>query len=218
MHVIIVGCGRAGTSLAARLDAEGDSVCAVDRDSRAQASLPAGFGGEFVTGSGLHRPVLEAAGIERADALVALTESDSLNTVIARVARDVFRVPHVVGRLTSFEHVPVASELGLDMVTSVQMTVDRVHRILRHRPLEPDYVFGNGETVLVRAPVPDYLDGRPVAEFAIEGEISVAEITRAGHSTIPGPGSTLCKGDRVSFVVTSASLQRLESFLGGRWE
>jgi len=218
MHVIIVGCGRAGTVLAARLDAEGDSVCAVDRDSGVQARLPAGFGGEFVTGSGLHRPVLEAAGIERADALVALTESDGLNTVIARVARDVFRVPHVVGRLTGFEHVPVATELGLDMVTSVQMTVDRVHRILRHRPLEPDYVFGNGETVLVRAPVPDYLNGRPVTEFAIEGEISVVEITRAGRSIIPGPGTTVCKGDRISFVVTSASLQRLESFLGGRWD
>lgn len=218
MHVVIVGCGRAGTVLAARLDAEGDSVCAVDRDSGAQARLPAGFGGEFVAGSGLHRPVLEAAGIERADALVALTESDSLNTVIARVARDVFRVPHVVGRLTGSEHGPVASELGLDMVTSVQMTVDRVHRILHHRPLEPDYTFGNGETVLVRARVPDYLDGRPVTEFAIEGEISVVEITRAGHSAIPGPRSTVCKGDRVSFVVTSASLQRLENFLGGRWE
>jgi len=218
MHVIIVGCGRAGTVLAARLEAVGDSVCAVDRDSGVQARLPAGFGGEFVTGSGLHRPVLEAAGIERADALVALTESDGLNTVIARVARDVFRVPHVVGRLTGIEHVPAASELGLDMVASVQMTIDRVHRLLRHRPLEPDYTFGNGETVLVRAPVPDYLDGRPVTEFAIEGEISVVEITRAGHSAIPGPGTTVCKGDRVSFVVTSTSLHRLESFLGGRWE
>jgi trk/ktr system potassium uptake protein len=218
MHVVIVGCGRAGTALAARLDAEGESVCAVDRDPGARSRLPPGFGGEFAAGSGMRRPVLEAAGIERADALVALTQSDSLNIVIARVARDVFRVPHAIGRLIDFEYVPAATELGLDMVTSVQMTVDRVHRILRHRRLEPDYTFGNGETVLVRAPVPDYLDGRPVTEFAVEGEISVVEITRGGHSAIPGPGSTLRQGDRVSFVVTSNSLQRLRSFLGGRWE
>jgi trk/ktr system potassium uptake protein len=218
MHVVIVGCGRAGTALAARLDAEGESVCAVDRDAGARSRLPPGFGGEFVQGSGMRRPVLEAAGIERADALVALTQSDSLNIVIARVARDVFRVPHAIGRLIDFEYVPAATELGLDMVTSVQMTVDRVHRILRHRRLEPDYTFGNGETVLVRAPVPDYLDGRPVTEFAVEGEISVVEITRSGRSAIPGPGSTLRQGDRVSFIVTSNSLQRLRSFLGGRWE
>ena len=218
MHVVIVGCGRAGTELAAQLDAEGDSVCAVDRDPGAQARLPAGFGGEFVAGSGLRRPVLEAAGIERADALVALTASDSLNIVIARVARDVFRVPHAIGRLTDFEYVPAASQLGLEMVTSVRMTVDRVHRLLRHRRLEPDYTFGNGETVLVRAQVPDYLDGRAVTEFAVEGEISVVEITRGGHSSIPGPRTTLRKDDRVSFVVASSSLQRLRSFLGGRWE
>ena len=84
MHIVIVGCGRAGTALAARLDAEGDSVSAVDSDSGARARLPAGFGGEFVLGSGLRRTVLEAAGIERADALVALTASDSLNIEIGR--------------------------------------------------------------------------------------------------------------------------------------
>ena len=218
MHVVIVGCGRAGTALAARLDAEGESVCVVDYDGGAQARLPAGFGGEFVTGSGMRRPVLEAAGIERADALVALTASDSLNIVIARVARDVFRVPHTTGRIADFEHVPVAAELGLDMVTSVRMTVDRLHRLLRHRPLEPDYTFGNGETVLVHAPVPDYLDGRSVTEFNVEGEIGVVEVTRGGHSAIPGSGTTLRKGDRVSFVAASSSLQRLRSFLGGRWE
>jgi trk system potassium uptake protein len=218
MHVVIVGCGRAGTALATRLDAEGDSVCVIDRDDQAQARLPAGFGGEFVAGSGLRRPVLEAGGIERADALVALTSSDSLNIVIARVARDVFRVPRAIGRLTDFEHVPVATELGLDMVTSVRMTVDRVHRMLRHRPLEPEYTFGNGETLLVRSQVPDYLAGRLATEFAVEGEISVVEVTRGGHSIIPGPGTTFREGDWASFVAASGALRRLHSFLGGRWE
>lgn len=218
MHVVIVGCGRAGTALAARLDAKGDSVCVIDREEHARARLPAGFGGEFITGSGLRRPVLEAAGIEEADALAALTSSNSLNIVIDRVARDTFRVPHVIGRLDDVEHAPVATELGLDMVTSVRMTVDRIHRMLRHRPLEPEYIFGNGETVLVRAPVPDYLDGRPASEFTVEGEISVVEVTRGGHSAIPGPATTLRKGDRVSFVAASAALRRLDSFLGGRWE
>jgi Trk K+ transport system NAD-binding subunit len=48
--------------------------------------------------------------------------------------------------------------------------------------------------------------------------VALTGFARAGQSTIPGPGTTICKGDRVSFVVTVASLQRLESFLGGRWE
>jgi trk system potassium uptake protein TrkA len=218
MHAVIVGCGRAGTALAVRLDAEGDSVAMVDSDGQARQRLPAGFGGEFVTGSGMRRAVLEAAGIQHADALVALTASDSLNIVIARIAREVFRVPHVVGRLSDVEHAAVAAELGLDMITSVRMTVDRVHRMLRHAPLEPEYTFGNGESLLVRAPIPDYLAGRRVTEFNVEGEITAVEITRGGHSVIPGPGTTLRRGDRVSFVAASTALQRLRSFLGERWE
>lgn len=218
MHAVIVGCGRTGAALAVRLDAEGHSVSAVDIDPRAAERLPRGFSGEFVAGNGLRRAMLESAGIERADALVALTTRDSLNIVIARIAREVFRVPAVVGRLNGMEHVAAATELGLDMVTSVAMTVDRVHRMLRHAPLEPDYTFGNGETLLVRAAIPDYLAGRQAAEFNVEGEISVIEITRGGRSLIPGPGAELCRGDRVSFVVASTALERLRSFLGGGWQ
>ncbi|HET9732386.1 MAG TPA: TrkA family potassium uptake protein [Acidimicrobiales bacterium] len=217
MHVIVVGCGRAGTALAVRLDAEGDAVCVVDIDERSREQLPSGFGGDFVHGSGMAKPVLERAGADRADALVALTSSDSMNIVATRMARDQFHVPHVVGRLVDAEHALVATELGLDMVTSVRMTVDRVHRMLRHRPLDPEYTFGNGESLLVRAPIPDYLSGRRASEFNVEGEIGVVEITRSGRSVIPGPSATLRSGDRVSFVVASGALGRLGSFLGGRW-
>jgi trk/ktr system potassium uptake protein len=218
MRVMIVGCGRAGAALATRLDAEGDEVNAIDQSADARGMLPASFGGTFHAGNGLRRYVLEAAGTGHADALVALTDDDSRNIVIARIAREVFRVPVVTGRLTDVDHVAVAAKLGLNMVASVAMTVDRVHRLLRHAPLDPEYSFGNGETLLVRAPVPAYLAGRRPAEFNVDGEITVAEITRGGHSRIPGPGALLEDGDRVSFIVASTALDRLRAFLGGRWD
>jgi Trk K+ transport system NAD-binding subunit len=52
----------------------------------------------------------------------------------------------------------------------------------------------------------------------VDGEISAVEIARGGRSMIPGPGTELRQGDRVSFVVASAALERLRGFLGGRWE
>lgn len=218
MHVIIVGCGRAGAALATRLDAEGDSVCVVDLDVRAiERGLP-GFHGTFVCGSGMRRAVLEEAGVTRADALIALTPSDSLNIVLTRVARDVYHVPHAVGRLGDVEHSLVAVDLGLDMVTSVRLVTDRIYRSLRHRPLDPAYTFGNGESVLVRAPAPDYLAGRLVREFNVEGEIAVVEITRGGHSIIPGARTTIVARDRLSFVVATGAMDRLKGFLGGRWD
>lgn len=217
MNVLIVGCGRAGSALATRLAAGGDEVCVLDVDPATRAALPHDFGGRFVTGSALHRPALEAAGIAAAEAVVALTSSDSLNVVIASVARDRYRVPRVSGRLSDSTHAALCRDLGLPMVASVRMTVDRLHRMVHHSWLDPAHSFGNGESLLVRAPVPDYLGGRPVADFDVPGEIAVVEVTRAGHSSIPVRTTTLEKGDLVSFIVASRSLSRLRAFLGDRW-
>ncbi len=216
MRIVVLGCGRSGGALANRLDAEGDDVSVIEIDERARSRLSGAFQGNFVLGDGLRREVLEAAGIAQTEAFVGFSSNDSLNIVTTRVARDRYHVPRVVGRLHDAERAPVCSDLGLPMVTSVRMTVDRVHRMLRHAHLEPEQTFGNGESVLVRSPVPNYLAGRRVAELNVPGEIQVVEVTRAGHSSIPGAGATLKQGDLVSFVVTSGALGRLRSFLGGR--
>jgi len=216
MHVVIVGCGRSGSALAARLDSEGDTVGVIDPDEQSASRLPRGFTGRFVRGTGMSRSALEAADIGRADAFVAASSSDSLNIVSTRVARDVFRVPHVVGLLHDIARAPICAELGLPTVTSVRMTVDRIHRMLHHRRLEPEHTFGNGESLLVRSSIPAYLSGRRVAEFNVAGEIQVVEVTRGGRSSIPDTGSTLREGDMLSFVVASTSLARLRDFLGGR--
>ncbi len=217
MHLVVVGCGRSGAAVAARLRSEGEAVSVIDVRADARAHLPDNFSGEFIVGDALHRSVLDAARTSQADALVALSSNDSANIVVARVARDTYRVPHVLGRLHNLEWYPISSQLGLQMVTTVQMTVDRVHRLLRHRRLDPEVVFGNGESLLVRSTLPAYLTGRRVGEFNVEGEIQVVEITRGGHSLLPGGSSTLREGDLVSFIVASRALERLHGFLGGRW-
>ncbi len=217
MHVVIVGCGRSGAHLASTLDAEGDTVAVVDVEPQARERLSGAFHGSFLTGDGMNRAVLEKAGIRSAEAFVAVSSNDSLNIVSARIARDVYHVPRVVGRLHDADRAPVCAELGLAMVTSVRMTVNRIHRMLRHEHMEPEHTFGNGETVLVRSPVPVYLRGRPVADFEVPGEIRVVEVTSAGRSQIPMDAQVIRAGDTLSFIVASASLERLRSFLGGRW-
>ncbi len=218
MHVVIIGCGRSGSALASRLDAEGETVGVIDCNGDTRSRLPASFRGTFVTGDALRQSVLKEAGVETADAFVTVSSNDSLNIVAARVARDIFHVPHVVGRLHDVGWQPISSHLGIQMVTTVQMTVDRIHLMLAHRPLDPELIFGNGESLLIRSSVPDYLAGRRVIEFNVEGEIQVVEVSRGGHSIIPGAATTLHEGDMVSFAVASSSLGRLQSFLGGRWD
>jgi trk system potassium uptake protein TrkA len=217
MQVVITGCGRTGRALATRLDAEGDMVTVIELDDTVERGLPAGFRSRFVLGNAINPRVLEAAGIAHAEALVALTPNDSANIVSARVARDIYRVPHVLARLHDPAHAPVYTQFGIATIGSVQTTVNRVIQLLHHRALEPHQTFGNGETLLVRSRVPAYLAGRRVAEFNVPGEIGVVELSRAGHSKIPEPSTPLEDGDVLSFIVAAASLGRLRSFLGGKW-
>jgi trk/ktr system potassium uptake protein len=217
MQVVIIGCGRTGLALATRLDAEGDQVTVVELDEAARARLPSGFKGRFQAGNGITPRVLEAAGVAHAEALVALTASDCANIVAARVARDGYRVPRVLARLHDPVYAPVYSEFGIATIGSVQTTANRVMQLLHHQTLEPHQTFGNGETLLVRSAVPDYLTGRQVQAFNVPGEIAVVELSRAGHSRIPEPSTPLHGGDVLSFIVAAGSLSRLRSFLDGKW-
>lgn len=212
-----MGCGRTGSALASRLEGGGDEVCVVDPDEGARHRLSEGFRGRFVTGNGITPGVLEAAGIADAEAFVAMTANDGANIVAARSAQQTYRVPRVLARLYDPAKAQVYSELGIPVIGMVQTTVNRAVQLLRHITLEPHQIFGNGETLLVRAPIPAYLAGRRAAEFAVPGEIAVVELTRSGHSRIPEATAVLQAGDVLSFIVAAGSLGRLKSFLDGRW-
>lgn len=97
MRVVIVGCGRVGGLLAGRLDAEGHEVTVVDLERSAfEAHLPAGFGGNTLLGDGKDTDVLRQAGLEGADAFLAMTQGDNRNLMAAQVAREIFGVSRVV--------------------------------------------------------------------------------------------------------------------------
>lgn len=213
MHVIVMGCGRVGAGLADRLDGEGHSVWVIDKDPKARLRLSKRFSGRFLAGIGFSRSVLLEAGIEQADAFVAVTSGDNSNIVGARTAKEDFRVPTVIARIFDPRRADIYGELGITTVASVRWSINQIHGLLFHRDLEPAYSFGNGEALLVHSAVPPYLEGRRLTEFNVEGEIEVVAVTRAGRALIPGKATMVHAGDRLSFVVASTSLPRLESFL-----
>ncbi|MFI1163493.1 potassium channel family protein [Streptomyces sp. NPDC020801] len=213
MRVVIAGCGRVGSVLAAQLARESHDVRVIDRDRGGRRRLPPGFPGQFHLGNGFSRSVLERAGIAHSDALVAATCGDNSNLVIARTAKEIFRVPTVLARVHDPRRAGLYEGLGIPTISDVTWAVNRIHQMLLHRHLVPDVAFGNGETLLVRSAVPGYLAGRKLSEFEVEGEIRVVEVTRDGHSLIPRQTATAAPGDVVTFAVAARSLHRLRGFL-----
>lgn len=214
MHAIVIGCGRVGSSLAARLESEGHSIVVIDKNPKARYMLPGGFGGRFIPGVGYNRGLLEAAGIATAEALIAVTNGDNSNIVAARTAREIYRVPKVVARIYDPRRADIYRDLGITTVASVRWTVQQIHQLLFYRDLVPERTFGNGETLLVRSGIASYLVGRLVRELNVEGEIQVVEITRGGRSIIPSLATPLQADDFLTVVVTPESLGRLRAFLG----
>lgn len=213
MKTIVVGCGRVGAALAGRLAADGHEVCVVDRNPKARRLLPKNFPGRFLAGNGYSRGVLDEAGLDHADAFIAVTSGDNSNIVAARTAKDEYHVPIVIARIYDPRRAEIYRELGIPTVASVRWTVERIHQMLTHRHLTPERTFGNGETVLVRAQLPAYLTGRPLADLEVDGEIRIVEVTRAGRSLIPGHATAIDRDDLVTFAVAAIALDRLRTFV-----
>ena len=116
MHVVIVGCGRVGATLATMLGRGGHSVAIVDQNSQAFERLPVDFKGDTVIGTGIDEDVLRRAGIEHADAFAAVMTADNRNIMAAQVAKHVFQVPKVVCRIYDPLREETYRDLGLETI------------------------------------------------------------------------------------------------------
>ena len=119
VKVLIIGCGRVGSQVAADFDKAGHQVTIVDRSSSAfskaawRGVLANDFKGNQMVGDGTDVDFLRKAGIEDADGFVAVTEGDNRNIMAAQIARHVFKVPRVIARMVDPEREAVYRKLGI---------------------------------------------------------------------------------------------------------
>jgi trk system potassium uptake protein TrkA len=131
MRIIILGCGRLGAHLGRWLDREGHSVTVVDRNGESFARLGSDFRGTMVLGTGIDQDILRRAGIEHADAFIAVTNGDNTNAMAAEIAKLVFHVPRVVARLYDPVREDTYHTLGLmETVCPTLMGADKIHEIV----------------------------------------------------------------------------------------
>jgi trk system potassium uptake protein TrkA len=213
MKIIIIGCGRMGSGLARTMSLRGHAVTVVDRDPMAFERLGPAFKGQTVVGIGFDRDVLLKAGIDRADGLAALTESDEANVVAARLASQVFHIPRVVARLYDPRKADIYKRLGLRTIAPVAWGITRAADLLSRSQLEPVANLG-GDVEIVEVEVPPLLVGRTVNELVVPGEIDVVAVSRGGRTLLPTLGTLFRDGDMVYVAVLSTSADRLTELLG----
>lgn len=209
VHIVILGCGRVGSSLAHSLDDLGHSVSVIDMDSSAFRKLGQGFRGETITGVGFDRQTLESAGIERAGAFAAVSSGDNSNILAARVARETYGVGSVVARIYDPRRAEIYQRLGIPTVATVAWTAGQMLRGLLPMGALEEYRDPTGTMVLAQVHVSERWLGRRVSALEAATSSRVAFLTRYGSALLPAADTVLQDGDLVHALYLVADLERV---------
>ncbi|MBW8482219.1 potassium channel family protein [Actinomadura parmotrematis] len=218
MHIVIMGCGRVGSTLAHILEDKGHSVAIIDQSPEAFRRLRSGFKGRRVTGFGFDRDVIAEAGIERAAAFVAVSSGDNSNIISARVARETFGVDNVVARIYDPRRAEVYQRLGIPTVATVRWTADQILRRLLPEGAEPLWRDPTGQVVLAEIDTGDRWVGAKVADLEEAAGTRVAFLTRMGEALVPAGSTVVQDGDIVHLMARADDLERINTALAARTE
>ena len=130
MYIIIAGCGKIGANLVKTLSNEGHDVVVIDPNEESFAQLESGTNCLTITGMCIDEDVLKSAGIEHADALLAVTSDDNVNIMTAQIAKQLYHVPHVVTRIYDPDNDAVLRQMGLNTVCPTMLTVAKIGSLL----------------------------------------------------------------------------------------
>lgn len=208
MHTIIVGCGRVGSTVARELDADGHSVVIIDRKPEAFRRLGENFGGRTLTGIGFDRDLLTTAGITSDCAVVAVTNGDNSNILVARVAREMFGVDRVVARINDPKRAKIYERLGVSTVAAVAWASTRVSQFVLPRRGTTEWSDPTSTFHLAERRVSSELAGTKVSDTGV----NVALIVRNGVAQVAEASMLLQENDLIHILGTS---EHIESFDNG---
>jgi trk/ktr system potassium uptake protein len=209
VHIVIMGCGRVGSTLAHILEEQGHTVAIIDQDREAFRKLRSGFKGKRITGTGFDQDVLIEAGIEEADAFAAVSSGDNSNVIAARVARESFGVERVAARIYDPRRAEVYQRLGIPTVATVRWTADQMLRRLLPEGSEVLWRDPTGAVVLAEVAFSPEWVGEKVHALEEASRVRVAFISRLGEAMLPVQGTVLQEGDVLYAVALENDLARI---------
>jgi trk system potassium uptake protein TrkA len=218
MNVIVIGCGRLGAQLAYRLFKSGHQVTVIDPEVTAFDNLPPDFRGRTVEGEVLAQGVLQRAGIEQADGLAAVTNSDSLNAVVAHLARTGYRISNVVVRNYDPRWQSLQEAFGLQVISSAIWGAQRLEQLLYGSEQHAVFSAGNGEVEIYELTLPAAWQGHTLEDLLAGVECLPAALTRAGRSLLPSSDTRLEECDVIHVSATMKGIETLRRRLSSRKE
>lgn len=208
MNIIIVGCGKVGTTLAQQLDSEGHDITVIDTnpDAIRKATDTADVMG--VEGSGISHSVLKEAGIEYADVFIAMTDSDELNLLsclIAKKSSSCNTIARVRNPVYIGERGFIKEKLGISMIINPELeAANEMARLFSIPSAIEVNTFGGGKIELLTTNLPKH---SPFVDCQIKdalgklsGKFLICAIERENTVIIPDGNTYLRANDKISFI------------------
>jgi len=223
LNIVIVGCGKVGHTLTEQLVAEGHDITIVDTNERVIRDTTEVFDVMGIRGNGASLSVLEEAGIEHADMIIAVTGSDELNllccTVAKKVGGDISAIARVRNPDYAEELVYLRQQLGLSMIINPELeAAKQIARVLsRPKALTVSaFARGHAELLTFKIPSGNVLDGKSIMQ--LDGIFNfgylVCAVDREGKVSIPGGQFVLHQGDDITILANTRDGHRVFEALG----
>ncbi len=218
MKIIIVGCGRLGSDLAYKMFKQGHLVTIIDRAPESFRNLPLDFTGVTIIDDVLAHDMLRRAGIETADALATVTNSDSLNAVVGRIASLVYHVPNVVVRTYDPKWQPLHEALDLPVINSVSWGSNRIEEIISGTTVRSVSLPVDGKAGIFELAVPQAWKGSTLEALLPEYADHVLAIIRSGKVIRVSRTTQVEPDDQIFLSTNEEGIEALRSSLIARGE
>jgi trk system potassium uptake protein len=214
VHIIIGGCGRLGAEVAEQLSQAADNdVVILDTDPMAFDRLGSAFNGETIVGDCTDRDVLEQAGVQRADGLMAVTRSDNANLMTVEIATHLYEVPRTIARLFNPEREEVYRKLGVRYVSSTGTMAKLFLNEFRDESYPLHVHFVDSEVTMVDLEVDTGGHAMTVEEFEQDGLLRIAAVRRGARVFIPDRTDRLERDELLTVALKPAAARGLEDLV-----
>jgi len=224
MKIIILGAGQVGSSVAANLASEANDITVIDHDLDRLRALQDRLDIRTIQGQASHPEVLDRAGAEDADMVIAVTNSDETNMVACQVAYTIYHTPTKIARVRASEYLAYPQLFAQDalpidvLISPEQVVTDYIQRIIDTPGALQVLNFAGGKVqlVAVRAIAGGPLVGEQLKTLRTHMpgiDTRVAAIFRAGHPIIPTGDTIIEADDEVFFIAARQYIRAVMSEL-----
>lgn len=224
MKIIILGAGQVGTTVTETLASEANDITVVDSDIEKLDQLKDRLDIRTVYGNASSPSVLQQAGADDADMLIALTSSDETNMIACQVAYTLFHTPHKISRVRSPDYLTRGKLFGRkaipidEIISPHQEVTDHISRLIKNPGALQvlDFADGKVQLVAVRAISGGPLVGnkiRTLREHLPAVDTRVAAIYRKDAAIVPQADTLIEANDEVFFIAAKKDIRQVMSEL-----